>query len=94
MLFVFVCTDKAGQLGVRQENRAAHLAYLDQYGDKLFVAGPTLADDGTTMNGSVIILDLADLAEAKGFAAGDPYAKAGLFESVQIRPWKKARPPA
>ena len=80
MLFVFFCTDKAGRLAVRQENRTAHLAYLDQYGDKLFLAGPTLADDGTTMNGSLIVMDLADLAEAKAFAAGDPYAKAGLFE--------------
>lgn len=94
MLFVFFCTDKAGHLGVRQENRAAHLAYLDKYGDKLFAAGATFADDGTTMNGSLIILDLADLAEAKAFAAGDPYTRAGLFESVSIRPWKKVRPPS
>lgn len=94
MLFVFFCTDKAGHLGVRQEHRAAHLAYLDKYGDKLFAAGATFADDGITMNGSLIILDLADLAEAKAFAAGDPYARAGLFESVSIRPWKKVRPPA
>ena len=91
---MFFCTDKAGHLGVRQENRAAHLAYLDQYGDKLFAAGATFADDGTTMNGSLIIVELRDLAEAKAFAAADPYAKAGLFESVSIRPWKKARPAA
>ena len=33
-----------------------------------------------TMNGSLIILDLADRAEADAFVANDPYAKAGLFE--------------
>ena len=77
MLYVVFRPDKAGQLGVRQENRPAHLAYLDNYGDKLFAAGATFADDGTTMNGSLIILDLADLAEARAFAAGDPTPRLG-----------------
>jgi uncharacterized protein YciI len=44
------------------------------------------------MNGSLIILDVADRAEADAFVAGDPYGKAGLFESVQVRPWKKVLP--
>ena len=31
---------------------------------------------------------------AEKFAEDDPYAKAGLFESVSIRPWKKVLPRA
>ena len=92
MLFAFFCTDKPGQLAVRQQNRPTHLAYLESYGDQIKGAGPTFADDGTTMNGSLIILDLADRAEADAFVAGDPYGKAGLFESVVVRPWKKVLP--
>ncbi len=92
MLFAFFCTDKPGHLPVRQQNRPAHLAYLDSHGDRIKGAGPTFADDGTTMNGSLIILDLADRGEADAFVAGDPYGKAGLFESVEIRLWKKVLP--
>ena len=92
MLFVFFCTDKPDHLAVRQQNRPAHLAYLESYGDRINAGGPTFADDGTTMNGSLIILDLADRAEADAFVAGDPYGKAGLFESVRVRPWKKVLP--
>ena len=44
------------------------------------------------MNGSLVILDLADQSEAEAFAANDPYAKAGLFEKVIIQPWKKVLP--
>ncbi|TJX41862.1 MAG: hypothetical protein E5W21_24815, partial [Mesorhizobium sp.] len=28
-----------------------------------------------------------DMAGAQALSAADPYAKAGLFESVEIRPW-------
>lgn len=92
MLFALICTDKSDHLEIRLQNRPAHLAYLSQFEDRLFAAGPTFAADGTTMNGSIVILDLADRAEAEAFAAGDPYAKAGLFASVDIRAWKKALP--
>ena len=37
------------------------------------------------MCGSLVILEAEDLAAAEAFAAGDPYAVAGLFERVEIR---------
>jgi uncharacterized protein YciI len=51
-------------------------------------AGPLL-DDAGEMIGSLVILDVADMAAAQAWAANDPYAKAGLFESVDLIPWKK-----
>ncbi|MEY4872402.1 MAG: hypothetical protein RLZZ563_1732, partial [Pseudomonadota bacterium] len=33
--------------------------------------------------------NVPDLAAAQDWAANDPYAKAGLFQSVDIREWKK-----
>jgi len=91
MLYVIHCFDKPGHLQVRTNNRPAHVDYLKNYGDKLQAAGPTL-DADENMNGSVVILELASLAEAEAFAANDPYAKAGLFEKVSIQPWKKVLP--
>lgn len=92
MLFVVKCVDKADHLQVRLDNRPVHVEYLKSYGDKLFAAGPTLSDEDDQMNGSVVILDLDTRAEAEEFCANDPYAKAGLFESVTISKWKKVLP--
>ena len=87
MLFALIALDKPGALAVRQENRAAHLAYVDETGC-VAQAGPFLNDAGD-MVGSLIILDLPDIEAAHAWAEGDPYGKAGLFDSVTIRPWKK-----
>ena len=39
------------------------------------------------MNGSLVVIEAASLEAAREIAAGDPFAKAGLFASVEIRPW-------
>lgn len=94
MHFVFYCKDKSGHEQVRVANRRAHLDYLDEHRDRLLCAGPLLAEGGSEsrMIGSLLILDFADRAAAEAFAANDPYAKAGLFESVTIHPWRKVLP--
>ena len=94
MLYAITCLDKPGSLEVRLGNRPAHLAYLESQGDKLVTAGPLLSEDGQTPLGSLLVFEAASRAEAEAFAAGDPYALAGLFESVAIRPWRKVFPKA
>lgn len=94
MLFAIHCIDKPGHLEIRLANRPAHLAYLESFGERIVLAGPTLAADGETPNGSLIVADLEDRAAADRFCAGDPYAKAGLFERVDIARWKKVFPKA
>ena len=51
-------------------------------------AGALLDGDGE-MCGSLLILDVADRAAADAWAADDPYAKAGLFSDVTIKPWNR-----
>ena len=41
------------------------------------------------MAGSLVILDVADMQAAESWAAKDPYALAGLFESVTLTQWNK-----
>lgn len=89
MLYALLCNDKPGHLQVRLDTRAAHLDYLNGLGDRLKFAGPFLGDDAKP-NGSLVVIDAADVAGAKEIAANDPYAKAGLFASVDIRPWNWA----
>lgn len=94
MHFIFYCKDKPGHEQTRIANRMAHLDYLEAHKAQLFCAGPLLSDDAdsTHMIGSLLVLDLPDRPAADAFAAGDPYAKAGLFESVVIHPWRKVLP--
>jgi hypothetical protein len=86
MPFAVICTDKPGHLQVRLDTRSAHLDYIARTG-VVMMAGPFLANGA--MDGSLIVLDVPDLAAAQDWAAGDPYAVAGLFEKVEIREWKK-----
>lgn len=87
MKFALICTDKAGMLQTRLDTRAAHLAHVNASG-VVDMAGPFLNEAGE-MVGSLIVLEVADMAAAQAWAAADPYALAGLFASVDIRAWKK-----
>ncbi|WP_170361052.1 YciI family protein [Ruegeria arenilitoris] len=86
MLIALIARDKDGALQTRLDNRAAHLAYIEETG-VVAQAGPLL--NGDAMIGSLVILDVEDLAAAQAWADNDPYAKAGLFTSVELIPWKK-----
>ena len=87
MRVALICTDKPGALEVRKANRADHLAYIEATG-VVEMAGPLL-DDAGDMAGSLLILDVETLEAARDWAAGDPYARAGLFSDVRIQPWNK-----
>jgi hypothetical protein len=87
MLFALICTDKPNTLSVRKANRPDHLAYLESLGDMLVFAGPFTEEDGQTMNGSLIVIEAPSLADAREIADNDPFARAGIFDSVDIRPW-------
>ena len=92
MLFSLHCVDKPEGLPIRKENRPAHLEYLEKHLDALVFAGPTLTDDGESPTGSLIIINVEDRAAAEAFAAGDPYAQAGVFESVSIQATRQVYP--
>ncbi|HEY9520545.1 MAG TPA: YciI family protein [Methyloceanibacter sp.] len=87
MLYALICIDKTNSLALRKAKRPEHVAYLKGLGDTLELAGPFTEADGETMNGSLIVIEAVSLDAAREIAAGDPYAKAGLFASVEIRPW-------
>ncbi|MGJ8546169.1 MAG: YciI family protein [Sulfitobacter sp.] len=87
MFIALIAQDKPDHLHVRQENRAAHVEYL-KTGDAVAQAGPLLDDEGQ-MIGSLVILDLPDMAAAESWAANDPYAKADLFAEVKLVPWNR-----
>jgi uncharacterized protein YciI len=88
MLFAVICTDKPSHLNLRMETRPPHVEWLNGLNaeGKLKIAGPFLDSDGKPC-GSMLLIAADSLEDAKALAAQDPYAKAGLFESVEIKPY-------
>jgi uncharacterized protein YciI len=86
-LFVAICIDKPGALDLRLATREAHVNYVRAEPGKMKLAGPFL-DEAGEMAGSLIIFEAPDHAAAKAWTDADPYNRAGLFERVEVRPWK------
>lgn len=91
-LYIITCIDKPDALEVRLANRQAHLDFAKNWADRMLIGGPLLSDDGEKMQGSMLILDVEDRAQVDEFIQTDPYGKAGLFESVTVRRYKKVLP--
>lgn len=87
MRVALICTDKPNSLHIRTENRPAHVEYLKSSG-VVDLAGPFLDADGA-MCGSLVVVEVETMQQAQDWAAGDPYAKAGLFASVELRAWNR-----
>ena len=87
-LFALYCLDKPGALETRLSIRPEHVAYLKSNESILRMCGPLLDAKGD-MNGSLIVIETADEAAAKAFSAGDPFAKNGVFASVEIRSFNR-----
>ena len=87
-LFVLTCIDKPNALDLRMATREAHFAYAGRMPAGFVRLGGPFLDENGDMAGSLIIIDAADMAAAEAFSLADPYRKAGLFERVEIRPWK------
>jgi uncharacterized protein YciI len=92
MLFALYCVDKANHGHLRTANRADHLAHLQAHMSQIKFAGPLVTDDGSAMQGSLLLMEFPDRAAAERFAQGDPYAKAGLFAEVRITAVKQVLP--
>ena len=89
MHFFIYCVDKPDHVHVRNETRQAHLDYLGQFKEQFVTLGPTMTDDGETPTGSVLIMEFEDRDAAEAFVADEPYNKAGLFESVTVKRFRK-----
>jgi uncharacterized protein YciI len=94
MAFMIYCLDKPNHVETRLANRPAHVEHLTRHESHLISAGPLLTDDGQTMIGSLLVVDFADRAAVDSFLAADPYTKAGLFQSVTVKPYRNVFPRA
>ncbi len=89
MLYVIIGHDGPNAKELRPELRPQHLEHLsarDAQG-RIRLAGPLL--DG---HGSLIIIDADSEQEAREFAQQDPYVRGGVFETVEVHPFKQVLP--
>jgi uncharacterized protein YciI len=87
MQFVIHCHDKPDAGARRMELRDAHEAYLQSGRDIIVTHGPLLDDEGVKTIGSVMILDVADKAQAQAFWADEPLNRAGICDWTMER-WR------
>ncbi|CAI8775735.1 YciI family protein [Pseudomonas sp. ODNR1LW] len=88
--FAVFATDHPQSQALRQRLRPSHQAHLratDTHRVVVRLGGPTLDDAGAAMNGTLLVIEAGSLAEVEAFIEDDPYVQAGLFSSIQIRPW-------
>jgi uncharacterized protein len=87
MHFIVTARDRPGSGELRAANRPAHLEHAGAHDASIVVAGALLDEDGAP-KGSLFIFRAPDKAAVEEIMAADPYARAGLFETVTIEPWR------
>ena len=99
MWYVIDARDGADVLARRLEARPRHLARLEALRDagRLLVAGPCPAIDSEDpgpagFTGSLVIAEFGSIDEARAWAEADPYREAGVYASVEVRPFRRVLP--
>ena len=99
MLYAIVGQDVSDSLNLRLATRPAHVDRLHalQQAGRLLLAGPFPAiesnDPGSAgFSGSLIVAEFDTLADAQAWADADPYAAAGVYADVSVKPFKKVFP--
>jgi len=99
MLYAILSEDVKNSLDKRQSARPDHLARLEKLRDagRLVLAGPHPAVDADNpgdagFSGSLVVAEFDSLDDAQAWADADPYAIAGVYAKVTVKPFKKVLP--
>ena len=99
MWYVIYSEDVENSLELRKQTRAAHLERIQLLVDqgRVLVAGPCPAIDSEDpgeagFTGSLVIAEFSSLEAAQQWADTDPYALAGVYRKVSVKPYKKVLP--
>lgn len=99
MFYAIIARDLPGSLEKRLAARPAHVARLNALKDegRLLLAGPHPAIDSEDpgpagFSGSLIVAEFATREAAIAWASEDPYALAGVYAEVTVKPFKRVLP--
>lgn len=86
--YVLYAKDKPGSLERRLEYYPAHRAFLETRNEvedvSVVMSGPLQTDDGTTMIGSLLLIEAPSREAVERFIAEDPFTHAGIWADVHI----------
>ncbi len=85
--YLMIAKDKPNSLELRLATRPKHVEYLNQFPDAVLMGGPLLNEKGE-MCGTMLVYNTTVEAEARKLIENDPYSLAGLFQSVELLPFK------
>ena len=96
MHYAIMSEDIPDSLEKRKAARTAHLDRLNNLAsqDRLLVAGPHPAIDSSDpgeagFSGSLVIAEFDNLEQAQAWADADPYTAAGVYQRVNVKPFKR-----
>ncbi len=99
MYYSIYAQDVENSLQDRLAARPDHVERLKQLVNqgRLLVAGPNPAIDSEEpgpagFSGSLIIAEFDSLEDAQSWADADPYIAAGVYGSVEVKPFKNVLP--
>lgn len=99
MWYAIIAEDVENSLEKRVAARPQHLQRLNdlQAQGRLLLAGPHPAIDAEDpgpagFSGSLVVVDFPSLEDAKSWANADPYADAGVYAKVTVKPFRKVLP--
>ncbi|MFB9832266.1 YciI family protein [Actinoallomurus acaciae] len=93
--FLIIAHGRPVPISVREasvEQRRRHLA--EAYSERLIAHGSLLSEDGAGWMGTASLVELPDRAAAETLMEHDPFARAGLYERVEIHDWRFGGRPA
>jgi len=96
MYYAIISEDIENSLERRRSARPAHLKRLNKLADqeRLMLAGPHPAIDSPDpgaagFSGSLVVAEFASFEQAQAWADADPYAAAGVYAKVTVKPFKR-----
>lgn len=99
MWYAILSEDVSDSLSKRDAARPGHIQRLEalQRQGRLLLAGPHPAIDAESpgpagFSGSLVIAEFPSLSAAQSWAEADPYAQAGVYARMNVKPFLKALP--
>ena len=99
MWYAIISQDVENSLPLRAKARSDHLARIQLLVDegRVLIAGPHPAIDAEDpgeagFTGSLVVVDFPSLEDARAWADADPYVTAGVYKSVEVKPFKRVLP--
>ncbi len=87
-LFLITLRDVPDNTGIRSRLLTEHMAHINRHLGAIRLAGPWLREADGKPGGAMLLVQAADAATARRMIEDDPYFRAGLWEDMQLHPFR------